>query len=141
MKKTHRKGKYIGDIPHAELYVRDKPRHSGKSKYSYGVRFDLGHLCRSSWEANYARILLHEGIAYEYEPERFPIDVLGKIYIPDFKLGDGYYVEVKGQDTELARWKRIGFRKQYGHTLFVIGKKRYHKLKHEYQDIILNWEK
>ena len=40
---------------------------------SNGYRNDLGMSFRSSWEANYARILKHKGKKIIYEQDRFPI--------------------------------------------------------------------
>ena len=39
--------------------------------YKSGIRADLGFYVRSSWEANFARLLLYLGILFKYEPKRF----------------------------------------------------------------------
>ncbi len=52
-----------------------------------GFREDLGHYVRSSWEADFARILKLHNLNYEYEIKTFPlIKRDGKIihYTPDF---------------------------------------------------------
>lgn len=60
-----------------------------------GYRNDLGFYCRSSWEANFARLLTYLGIEYQYEPIRF---CLGHItYTPDFYLPKfDLYIEITG---------------------------------------------
>lgn len=97
-------------------------------KFRGGYRKDLGYYFRSSWEANYARYLNYRGIVWEYEPKRFYLKELDCTYLPDFRLEDGTYIEVKGWDTREARIKRKAFRKQYGYKLIVIGRFRYNKL-------------
>ncbi|MFH1307773.1 MAG: hypothetical protein ABIH72_02890 [archaeon] len=96
-----------------------KERDSGKRKmgrvqdteaYSInGFRRDIGISVRSMWEANYARILMYDGVDFEYEPDTFVLDVPesarplfdGKEqvrYTPDFHItGTHRYVEVKGE--------------------------------------------
>lgn len=64
-----------------------------------GFREGIPHYCRSTFEANFARILLKEGIRYEYEPRVFKLDS-GR-YCPDFYLHDTFrglsgWVELKG---------------------------------------------
>lgn len=73
--------------------LREKPE-TYFSRGKGGYRDDLGHYVRSSWEANYARIILAEGKEYQYEPETFLFKD-GSSYTPDFKVDD-YYVEIKG---------------------------------------------
>ena len=58
---------------------------------SHFYRHDLGHLCRSTWEANYCRIK-HLDINYDYEPHTFELP-LGS-YTPDLKI-DNKFVEIK----------------------------------------------
>ena len=70
-----------------------------------GFRKGLEHYFRSTLEANFARVLVLAGIAYEYEPKVFKLPN-GKTYTPDFKLaaplGDlvpAGWVELKGCHT------------------------------------------
>ena len=76
---------------------------------SNGFRDDLGASYRSSWEANFARLLRHQGIAFEYEPLTyyFPNVKRGAIsYLPDFYLPSlDIYIEVKGHMTSKDRTK------------------------------------
>jgi len=73
---------------------------NGSGRGICGFRKDISHYCRSTLEANFARILLHEGVLYEYEPKVF--DLKGKKVVPDFylhsSLGDvpAGWVELKG---------------------------------------------
>jgi len=50
-----------------------------------GFRKGLVHYCRSTLEANFARILAHEGVPYEYEPKVFRLPN-GSRWTPDFRL-------------------------------------------------------
>lgn len=89
---------------------------------SQGFRQDLRHSVRSGWEANFARVLIHLGIPYEYEKYSFRCD-LGKtkksgkykgveVYIPDFYLPDqDLFVEVKGFLPAQGKRKIAAFKK------------------------------
>lgn len=69
-----------------------------------GVRTDLGHYCRSRWEANVARWLLWQGLEYCYEPAVFDLD--GEGYCPDFWVREWkVWLEVKGLWYGKARRK------------------------------------
>lgn len=69
----------------------------GKSNGFKGyIREDLNQYFRSSWEANFARILDYLNIKWEYEPKRFKINS-NETYTPDFYLSDfDLWIEVKG---------------------------------------------
>ena len=54
---------------------------------------------RSRLEARWAVFFDHADVEWEYEPQGFVID--GRPYLPDFRLGCGTWVEVKGDDAEL----------------------------------------
>lgn len=75
------------------------PLHSGRG--ISGFRKGIPHYCRSTLEANFARILICEGIPYEYEPKSF-IFADGTRWTPDFFLQRGLegipsgWVELKG---------------------------------------------
>jgi hypothetical protein len=69
-------------------------------------REDLQHYVRSSWEANFARILRYFKEPYEYEKHRF--DLGNCFYIPDFYLPkQDIFYEIKGFIYEKARRKLI----------------------------------
>ncbi len=104
---------------------------------SSGYREDIGHFVRSTWEANFARILKYCGIDYEYESIRF--DLGDTIYTPDFKIGNKY-VEIKGYDTKEAKQKRIKCREMYEIKILVIKWKRYFQLQNRFSKLILEWE-
>ncbi len=104
-----------------------------------GFRKDIGHFVRSTWEANFARILIYEGIDYEYEPIHY--DLGYTTYTPDFYLPEkDIYIEIKGQDTKEARGKRIMTRKMHGIKIKVIEKIKYLRLQNHYKELILVWE-
>ena len=104
-----------------------------------GYRKDLGHLVRSTWEANFARILNYLGIEYKYEPICFDLDITN--YTPDFYLPDkDMYIEIKGRDTKEVKNKRIMVRQRYGIKIKVIKWKRYNYFQNKYSKLILNWE-
>lgn len=61
-----------------------------------GYRKDLGRYFRSSWEANFARILVALGFDYVYEPDTFKLSD-GTTYTPDFFVpAKNKYYEIKG---------------------------------------------
>lgn len=67
-----------------------------------GFRDGIPHYCRSTLEANFARVLILEGIPYKYEPQVFMLPS-GQRWTPDFylerPLGDlvpAGWVEMKG---------------------------------------------
>ena len=97
-----------------------------------GFRAGIPHYCRSTLEANFARVLLHEGVPYEYEPKIFMLPD-GARWTPDFHLlaplGDLVppgWVELKGwrqADGTLpgvAEDKIMAFEKVTGLKVFVV---------------------
>lgn len=67
-----------------------------------GFRKGIKHYCRSTLEVNFARVLIHEAVPYEYEPKVFMLPE-GARWTPDFHLlaplGDlipAGWVELKG---------------------------------------------
>lgn len=107
-----------------------------------GVKEDLGHYVRSSWESNFCRILKHFGVPYEYEKQRVSItDEEGKLvwipdlYIPEMKL----LVEIKGQRDK--RWGRVEkFLLSEGTKFLVLSYKEMFEMKNLYSFDIPNWE-
>lgn len=115
-------------------------------KFYSGVktREDLGHHCRSMWEANFCRVLKYLNIEYEYESISFEFKVDGKRigYTPDiFIKKTNTLIEIKGYVYDNALEVIKEFQKQYPqYRLILIDETKYRHLKHHYSDIILNWE-
>jgi hypothetical protein len=141
---------------------------AGEKMYSRakrGRRSDLGNIFfRSSWEANYARVLNIEGKKWLYEPEQFVVkDVdsgVSIIYVPDFFLVDEkIYVEVKGWLDNDSKRKIKYFKNTFPDKklLMVIDAKNkkvvswlkdnnidyidYNELKKKYIEVLVEWEK
>ena len=147
-KETKRKMKksWVGRV------ISEKARESKRKLWRNGVydnvnfysssfyRKDLGHNCRSTWEANFARVLNYLGIQYEYEYKRF-ITPNGS-YCPDFYLPDSNtYIEIKGWEENLKqKYKRIFIRKKYSVRVRLIREKTYTKLKRRFRSEIKEWE-
>jgi uncharacterized Zn-finger protein len=107
-----------------------------------GKRKDVGHYVRSTWEANYARILIYKGTPYQYEPKTFVLikeDGSEATYTPDFFIG--YWVEIKGWWREGDKEKVRLFREQYPEEkLDIVGEHEYRALEKKYKPLIKNWE-
>lgn len=82
-----------------------------------GYRVDLGHFCRSRFEANYCRFLNLIGVEYQYEPKRFVLvlpDGMERTYAPDLYLPSlNLWRELKGYMSTKGADKIEAFRKQY----------------------------
>jgi hypothetical protein len=103
-----RKGKWSG---------RNNPNYGNAIGNNYGfrggIREDLDQYFRSSWEANFARILNYLGIKWYFEPKKFEISE-GKTYTPDFYLPQlDTWVEIKGYWFDDAYEKYIKFITEY----------------------------
>jgi hypothetical protein len=115
------------------------------STYTKGVgghRKDIGHYVRSRWEANIARILIHEGLSYQFEPDIFVLinneDELR--YRPDFKV-QGRYIEVKGWWNERSTLIRTLMSVQYPNIkIEYIDEPIYEQLQGYYAKHIPEWE-
>lgn len=70
-----------------------------------GFRKDIPHYTRSTFEANFARVLLHEGVPYEYEPTLFRL-ANGRHYTPDFRLLANLREWVPKGLVELKGWRK-----------------------------------
>jgi DNA polymerase III alpha subunit len=117
----------------------------GRTAYSAaGFREDLGHYVRSSWEADFARVLKHLGIEYQYEPRRFTLsraEGSSMTYAPDFFVPEARcFYEIKGwMDDKCAEKIRL-FREQYpNEMLVVIDKTQFAELQMRYGDLV-EWE-
>lgn len=136
-----------------------------KAKYAEGmkiphskgnIRHDLNMYFRSTWEANYARVLNLENIPWSYEKKHFKLlDESGEIlavYTPDFFTDKN--IEVKGHADSATEWEcncsrcerdklRIMlFLEQYPDEKFeMIGRKEYAELAAKYSSSIPHWEK
>ncbi|MDD3292918.1 MAG: DNA polymerase III subunit alpha [Candidatus Pacebacteria bacterium] len=109
-----------------------------------GFREDLGHYVRSSWEADFARILKLYNLDYEYEPKTFSLKrENGEIinYTPDFYVPEkNTFYEIKGWMHDLDKEKINLFIKQYPYLNFVlIDTTRFAELALKYKDLV-SWE-
>lgn len=116
------------------------PSYSNVKYYS-----DLKMEFRSLWEANYARLLNHMNIKWEYEAKIFELyDSSNKYigtYTPDFYLVDSEtFVEVKGFFSEKNKEKMSYFHQSHPNVnLKYIHKTDYKKLEESFSDIVPNW--
>lgn len=127
---------------------------SKNSKYRSGKREDLGGLfVRSSWEANYARLLnwlqeQGEIASWEYEPETFWFEGIKKgtfTYTPDFRVvnrdGSVEFHEVKGYWTPRAKTQVKRMAKYHPEvTLKIIDSDAYKALAEDCKNLIPGWE-
>ena len=114
-----------------------------------GKRDDLGGTYfRSSWEANYARILnllmeQHSVAHWEFEPDIFELD--GEKYLPDFKVfeddGSFAYHEVKGYMDKTSKRKLTKMGEEHPDiSVILIDAGKYGELEQAYAPIIDSWE-
>lgn len=119
-----------------------------------GFRKGIDHYCRSTLEANFARILIYEKILYEYEPTVFVLPS-GKRWTPDFRLlaplkdllSTGW-VELKGWRKSDGTYafgasKKIeDFQEMTGEPVYVLCMQDllWKQLEQVYQNLVL-WEK
>lgn len=137
-----KKGKKLSKESRAKMSVaaakriRENNNHYQRGNGKY--REDLGHYVRSNWEANFARILLLQNRAYEYEPTSFVLNET-TTYTPDFKVGEVFY-EIKGYMSEKDRKKIQDFKEKYPDIpLEIIGPREYNRLRLEYSNKVI-WE-
>lgn len=129
-----------------------------------GYRSDIGINVRSSWEANFVRILNIYKIDFEFEPTVFPFPVKRgtKGYTPDFFLKrNNEWIELKGylddkSKIKLKRFKRY-FPNEFDLLTCVISKYSneaknfmaelevpqiifYEDIRDEYSQYLINWE-
>lgn len=136
-----------------EEYISEMSiRMSGKGNPMYGkatrisksgYREDIGHYVRSTWEADYARVLNFIDEPYLYEPKTFELtreDGSSITYTPGFYLTDkDTYVEIKGFMREIDAEKIKLIQEQYDIKLEVIQSSEFAELQLKYKDLV-NWE-
>ena len=124
-----------------------KPRKKAQV-YSYGVRKDIDdtYKFRSSWEANFARILDYLHVRYRFEYKRFFMKN-GDSYLPDFLLmtednpWKAKWIEIKGLWHKGDKRRIISFMNENPEeTLHIITGKEYRQLAKQYKKLIPNWE-
>lgn len=112
-------------------------------QYIQGYREDLALSVRSSWEANFARILNFEKLFYTYEKYKFAVimpDGTKTTYTPDFCVNNTFF-EIKGRWYRQNRIKVNMFREQYPQYLTcIIDKNIYNYLFNKYHTKISIWE-
>lgn len=127
---------------HSKETIERIAKNSVKSKK--GIRPDIGHFTRSTWEANYIRILKYLKIDYEFEPDVFWLtkdDGSQTSYLPDIKLNKKMYVEVKGYWREVSKEKFELFKQQYPDIkIITVERAEYDRLRKYYKDKINEWE-
>ncbi|MFW6172463.1 MAG: hypothetical protein ACOC5T_01845 [Elusimicrobiota bacterium] len=132
------------------MYGKPCPKGAGRGRG--GFRKDINLYVRSTWEANFARILSFCNINYEYEKKRFTLSS-GLTYSPDFycKYRDIYY-EIKGHAESRSKWKcsckncekgkrAIKELQNKGVRIKLIGHREYNFLKNRFKVHLKRWEK
>lgn len=135
------------------MYGKPSPKGAGRGKG--GIRKDIGHYVRSTWEANICRVCKYINRIYQFEPKRFEIIVDGEdcTYCPDFYFPTkNFYYEVKGHAKSSSKWECtcdccVKNRKkikavvdQHGISIVLIGNSEYKKFKNRFRDAIPLWE-
>lgn len=147
---------YIGidyddvNIPH---YFIERESCLKNESVKKGFRKDLDMGFRSSWEANFARVLDYHNINYDYENRNNSYKLKTKegnakyqsasmMYLPDFKI-DTTLIEVKGELDNRSLQNIALFRELYPNdyeNLIIIDSDIYYMLSNKYKTIISNWE-
>ena len=136
------------------MYGKPSPRGAGRGKG--GIRKDIGHYVRSTWEANICRVYQHLGRSYEYEKKRFFVVINGTnfSYCPDLYIpSKGFYIEIKGHARSSQKWlcqckhcnkNRIviaAVKSEYNIRLLLMGRLEYMRFKRLFSPAIPLWEK
>lgn len=118
------------------------------SNCKQGFRDDLNCYFRSSWEANFARILTYNNIKWEYECQRFvfPYESGGILsYQPDFYLPEyDLWIEIKGWMDEKSKLRLEMFRQfypEYQSKFVLIEENFYYFLMSKFKNQINSLEK
>jgi hypothetical protein len=99
-----------------KAYLEGKKRIPISPKYKGGRRKDIDYSVRSSYEANFARILNYLKINYIYELKRFKIVLSNNkisTYLPDFIVNNKYVFEIKGHFIDDSEEKLEAFKNQH----------------------------
>jgi len=105
-----------------------------------GYRDDIQMYVRSTWEADFVRILNLLGVDFEYEPKCF--DLGGDSYLPDFWIPKfQLWVEISGWISPQKACRLELFRTKYPQeNLFHLDKGVYSGLASMFRHKIPNWE-
>jgi len=146
--------------------IKEKISQTLKQKYADGMKIpnakigkrdDLNMSFRSSWEANYARILKFNGKKIDYENDRFTLyeknGSIANVYTPDFKVDTKTFIEIKGHADGYNEWgctckrclrdknKMDMMAEQHPEIkVILIGRKEYRELCQKYNCFVDNWE-
>ncbi|MEK9134860.1 MAG: DNA polymerase III subunit alpha [Patescibacteria group bacterium] len=109
-----------------------------------GFREDLKHYVRSTWEADFARILKLKNLDYQYEPSTFKLTRRnGEIlhYTPDFYVkSNNTFYEIKGFLRDLDEEKMELFQRQYPqYNFIIINTTKFAEFALQYKTLV-NWE-
>lgn len=113
-----------------------------------GLRKDLNMSFRSSWESNFARILNHLNLSWEYEAnDKFEVEIGTKTtyYHPDFKVkineNSYWWYEIKGFWDNASLQKVASFNKNYPmNKLNIIDSDIFYYLQNRFSNLVENWE-
>jgi len=117
------------------------PESQGRGKV--GHREDIGHFVRSTWEANWCRILNFLGKEYEYESRkcRFDLGELGIIILDTYIPEDDLYVEIKGylKGDSFVKLRAL-LDSQPSINLKILDREVYEVFRRKYKPLIADWE-
>ena len=139
------RGRKASETTRAKMSKAAQGRLRSKREMMYsssrgGFRSDLGVYFRSTWEANFARILNYQGKKWSYEHQSFQLGS-SLSYTPDFFIeDDNVFYEIKGRWTEKCRRQLELMRQLFPDVVvYVVDCEKYGRLKVEYRDKIA-WE-
>lgn len=135
IKKIIDKGKDT-QIKNGKSKGSNNPMYGKVSKHSRsGYRKDLKHFVRSSWEANFARILNILNLEYLYEKFTFTL-ANGETYTPDFYIpSKDIFYEIKGWESNT---KHHRFQSEFpNYKLHIISEKHYNRIISRFGDRII----
>lgn len=118
-----------------------KPCNQVHGRGNAGVRKDLGnYYFRSSWEANFARLLNYFNIDWDYEPCRFVFDnssLLVDFYLPKFDV----WIEIKGFCDKRSSEKLAKMNSNFpDENVKILDREAYRFIKEKYSSQIAGWE-
>jgi len=122
-------------------YGKSPPISSSHGKQGY--RKDIDLYVRSTWEANFARVLNYHNVKWEYEPKDKRCYFPNSTYKPDFYLPEhDLYIEISAYVDDRKR-KNLELREKYYPDLdFIhITEKEWGKYFNSYKEIINKWER